>query len=154
MLRRIHQTVTIGVALLIVSITNGYTQKFFPISPLRINQTTFTIELATTKAQLEQGLMQRKSLPEDTGMLFIFPKIALVSMWMKNTFIPLDMVFIDEHGMITDIAEHTTPLSEKIISSKLPAKAVLELNAGTCKKQGIKIGDTIVHDTFLPPATY
>lgn len=150
-MQKIHQTVTMGIFLILSCITNGYAGEAFPISTLKINQARFTIEIATTQAQQEQGLMNRKTMKDDAGMLFVFEKSEPVFMWMKNTYISLDMVFIDEQGAIIQIAENTKPLSEAIISGTKPTKAVLELKAGTCKKQSIQIGDKVIYDTFSHP---
>jgi uncharacterized membrane protein (UPF0127 family) len=101
----------------------------------------FTIELALSDAQMEQGLMFRRSLAPDAGMLFDFKRPTLVTMWMKNTFIPLDMLFLDEHGQIIDIHERAVPQSLSIIAAKGAARYVVELNGGTVARRGIKIGD-------------
>jgi uncharacterized membrane protein (UPF0127 family) len=108
----------------------------------------FDVELATTPAQLEQGLMFRRSLPPDAGMLFDFGTPSPVSMWMKNTFIPLDMLFIDAHGRIINIAERTVPGSLAAVSAAAPARAVLELNGGTAARLGIRPGDRVLFPIF------
>ncbi len=81
-------------------------------------------------------------------MLFVYPSDAPVSMWMKNTFIPLDMFFIGSDGRITHIAERTVPQSTELIGSNGPVRAVLELNGGTASRLGIKPGDRVVHRVF------
>ena len=101
----------------------------------------FAIELALSDAQMEQGLMFRRSLAPNAGMLFDFKVPTSVTMWMKNTFIPLDMLFLDEAGRISDIHERAVPLSTDIIASKAPARYVIELNGGTAARLGIKSGD-------------
>lgn len=103
----------------------------------------FTVEIARTDQERATGLMYRKELPEGRGMLFDFSPEQNVSMWMKNTFISLDMIFIDREGRILRIAENTEPQSEKIISSGGPARAVLEVIAGTARKYGIQPGDKV-----------
>lgn len=108
----------------------------------------FTVEMATTDEERIKGLMYRKSLPEGQGMLFDFTPEQDVQMWMKNTYIPLDMIFIRADGSILSIAENTTPLSEKIISSNGLAKGVLEVIAGTARKYGIVPGDKVAHPLF------
>jgi len=108
----------------------------------------FSIELALTPAQQEQGLMFRRSLPPDAGMLFDFGEARGASFWMRNTLIPLDMLFIDADGHIADIHERAVPLSEDPIDSKVPVRAVLEVNGGTVSRLGIKRGDRIVHPAF------
>jgi len=108
----------------------------------------FSIELALTPEQQEQGLMFRRSLPPDAGMLFDFGETREASFWMKNTLIPLDMLFIDGEGHIADIHERAVPLSEDPIDSKVPVRAVLEVNGGTVSRLGIKLGD-VVHDAIF-----
>ncbi len=108
----------------------------------------FTVELAVTDEERMTGLMYRKELPEGRGMLFDFKRDQDVSMWMKNTYIPLDMVFIRADGRIARIAESTTPFSEQIISSGVPVRAVLEVIGGTAQKLGIAPGDRVAHPIF------
>ena len=108
----------------------------------------FSVEMATTEQEKETGLMYRKELPDGKGMLFDFSPEQQVSMWMKNTYISLDMIFIRADGRILRIAENTEPLSTKIISSGGPAKAVLEVIGGTAQKYGIQPGDRVAHPLF------
>ena len=108
----------------------------------------FSVEMATTEQEKETGLMYRKELPDGKGMLFDFSPEQQVSMWMKNTYISLDMIFIRADGRILRIAENTEPLSTKIISSGGLAKGVLEVIAGTAKKYGIAAGDRVAHPLF------
>ena len=106
------------------------------------------LEIVTTDEERTKGLMYRKSLPEGTGMLFDFGEERVVVMWMKNTYVPLDMIFIRANGTIARIAENTTPLSEAHISSGTPVKGVLELLAGAARKYGIMPGDKVSHRFF------
>jgi len=108
----------------------------------------FSVEMAMTEQEKETGLMYRKELPDGKGMLFDFSPEQQVSMWMKNTYIPLDMIFIRADGRILRIAENTEPLSTKIISSGGLAKGVLEVIAGTAQKYGIAPGDRVAHPLF------
>ena len=108
----------------------------------------FMVEIATTEEERERGLMYRKSVPEGTGMLFDFDREREVIMWMKNTYVSLDMIFIRADGTIARIAENTTPLSEAHINSGPPVKGVLEVAAGTARKYGISVGDKISHRFF------
>src|SRR4051794_6739213 len=108
----------------------------------------FSVEMATTDEEKTTGLMYRKELPDGKGMLFDFSPEQQVSMWMKNTYISLDMIFIRADGRILRIAESTEPLSTKIISSGGLAKGVLEVIAGTAQKYGIQPGDRVAHPLF------
>jgi len=108
----------------------------------------FSVEMATTEEEKQTGLMYRKELADGKGMLFDFNPEQEVSMWMKNTYVSLDMIFIRADGRILRIAENTEPLSTKIISSRGPARAVLEVVAGTAQKYGIRVGDRVGHPLF------
>lgn len=108
----------------------------------------FSVEMATTEEEKTTGLMYRKELPDGKGMLFDFSPEQQISMWMKNTYISLDMIFIRADGRILRIAENTEPLSTKIISSGGLAKGVLEVIAGTAQKYGIQPGDRVAHPLF------
>src|SRR5271154_1789624 len=108
----------------------------------------FSVEIATTEQEKETGLMYRKELADGKGMLFDFSPEQEVSMWMKNTYISLDMIFIRADGRILRIAENTETLSTKIIPSNGLAKGVLEVIAGTAKKYGIQPGDRVGHPLF------
>jgi uncharacterized membrane protein (UPF0127 family) len=108
----------------------------------------FSVEIATTEQEKETGLMYRKELADGRGMLFDFSPEQQVSMWMKNTFISLDMIFIRADGRILRIAENTEPQSTAIIASQGLVKGVLEVIAGTAKKYGIAPGDRVGHPLF------
>lgn len=108
----------------------------------------FSVEMAVTDEERAKGLMYRRELPDGRGMLFDFTPEQTVSMWMKNTYISLDMIFIGADGRVTRVAENTEPESTRIISSGGPAKAVLEVIAGTARKYGIAEGDQVVHPLF------
>jgi uncharacterized membrane protein (UPF0127 family) len=108
----------------------------------------FSVEMATTEEEKQTGLMYRKELPDGKGMLFDFSPEQQISMWMKNTYIPLDMIFIRADGRILRIAENTEPLSTRIISSGGLARGVLEVIAGTAQKYGIQPGDRVAHPLF------
>ena len=103
----------------------------------------FSVELATNDAERERGLMFRKELPEGHGMLFDFEREAPVAFWMHNTYIPLDMIFIRADGSILRIAENAEPLSDRLIPSGGPVRAVLEVIGGTARKLGIAPGDRV-----------
>ncbi|HEU0218102.1 MAG TPA: DUF192 domain-containing protein [Stellaceae bacterium] len=108
----------------------------------------FAIELALSDAQMEQGLMFRRSMPANAGMLFDFKHPTNVTMWMKNTLIPLDMLFLDNGARIIDIRERAVPYSTDIIASRVPARYVIELNGGTVARLGIKPGDQVSSPYF------
>jgi hypothetical protein len=108
----------------------------------------FDVELAVTPDERSKGLMFRRELPAGRGMLFDFNGEGHVGMWMKNTYVSLDMIFIRADGRIARIAENTEPLSETTIPSGAPVKAVLEVAAGTAKRLGIAPGDRVAHRIF------
>ncbi|MEM8645445.1 MAG: DUF192 domain-containing protein [Pseudomonadota bacterium] len=106
----------------------------------------FTVERAETPAHKSRGLMHRRHMKADHGMLFTWPNERNVSMWMSNTVLSLDMVFIKKNGQVHRVQENTVPFSETIIEAGAPVLRVLELNAGTAGKIGLKPGDTIILD--------
>ncbi|MEK9685156.1 MAG: DUF192 domain-containing protein [Rhodospirillaceae bacterium] len=108
----------------------------------------FQVEIARTPREHELGLMFRRSLAKNSGMLFQYAYPSIIRMWMKNTFIPLDMIFISEEGYVVRVFERAVPGSLQIISSEKPVKAVLEVNGGTVSRIGLKIGDRIYHPFF------
>jgi uncharacterized membrane protein (UPF0127 family) len=108
----------------------------------------FRVEIAVTPEQRQQGLMYRESLAADTGMLFLYGEDRQVRMWMKNTLIPLDMIFIRRDGTVESVAERTIPLSSAIVASKGDVAAVLEVNGGTAARLGIRPGDRVRHAAF------
>jgi uncharacterized protein len=108
----------------------------------------FTVELATTPGQMEQGLMFRKSMAPDAGMLFDYRAPSMAAMWMKNTLIPLDMLFVDAQGRIVNIHERAVPGSLDTIAAAAPVRAVIELNGGTAARLGIRPGDRVVFPMF------
>ncbi|ARM12235.1 MULTISPECIES: DUF192 domain-containing protein [Rhizobium] len=107
----------------------------------------FTVEVALTADQRAHGLMFRKTMADDAGMIFDFGEPRRVAMWMENTILPLDMLFADNAGTIRHIKEKATPYSRDIIDSMSPVKYVVELNAGIVGKLGIKVGDRIISAT-------
>lgn len=109
---------------------------------------SFQIELANTDSSRSTGLMHRAEIALDHGMLFDFKRDRMVTMWMRNTFIPLDMLFLSEDGEIMAIAENTVPHSEKTVSSRVRVRSVLEVAAGTVQRLGIKTGDRVRHAMF------
>lgn len=113
----------------------------------------FSVELADTEERRRTGLMFREDLALDSGMLFDFESPRVITMWMRNTPLPLDMIFIGPGGRVVSVAENTVPFSEAIVSSRYPASSVFEVNAGTAKRIGIKVGDTVSHPIFEAPAS-
>jgi uncharacterized membrane protein (UPF0127 family) len=124
----------------------------FPTSELTIVSATgphrFKVELAETPAQMTQGLMFRTSLAPDAGMLFDYRRPTAATMWMRNTLIPLDMLFVDAQGRIVNIHERAVPQSLDVIAAAEPVRAVIELNGGTAARLGIGPGDVVVHPIF------
>ncbi len=128
----------------------GTMQVFVPLRIVSASgqSHTFQIEVADTDQKRMTGLMYRKTMPFDQGMLFDFKASTSIQMWMKNTYLSLDMLFIRADGTIARIAENTEPLSESIIASGEPVLAVLELVGGTSAKLGIKAGDQVDFPMF------
>ncbi len=104
---------------------------------------TFRVEIADDPREQERGLMFRRSMADDEGMLFPYSTDRRASFWMRNTYIPLDIIFIEANGTIESIAERTTPLSEKSVRSKGPVRFVLEINGGLSDTLGIAPGDRV-----------
>ena len=105
----------------------------------------FDVEVALTPAQQAQGLMFREKMEPDVGMLFVYDEVQPAAFWMKNTLIPLDMLFIAADGRIVNIHERATPKSLDAIRSAAPVKAILEINGGMSARLGIRAGDRVVH---------
>jgi uncharacterized membrane protein (UPF0127 family) len=142
-----HVSIWLGALLLAVSLLAAGRVAAADLHPLEIvtraGVQVFSVEEAKTDEERERGLMFRTSLPDGQGMIFDFSPEQNVSMWMKNTLIPLDMIFIRADGRILRIAENTRIQSEEIIPSGGPVRAVVEVIAGTAKKYGIAPGDRV-----------
>lgn len=134
--------------MLSASRVTAQTDKTLTIQKANGEEISVQIEIADSPEKQRTGLMFRKYMPENAGMLFLFDRSERIGMWMKNTYLPLDMLFIDENGLIQDIAENTEPLSLKTIESKTDVSAVLETNAGFVKKNKINTGDKVIHSFF------
>ena len=124
-----------------------------PVLPLEIETSSgrhvFNVEWEKTDAERERGLMDRKSMAADHGMLFDFrPRDQPVMFWMKDTLIPLDMIFIGHDGRVVSIKHDAKPMDETIIKSGGPTTAVLEVNAGVADKMAAKVGDLVKHTMF------
>lgn len=148
---------SISLAFILLLLMAGFTataqaQATFPKGELSIKtaETTydFDIELALDDNHRQYGMMFRTEMPEMTGMLFVYDRKRDLAMWMKNTFISLDILFLDTNGKIINIAKSAQPRSLSRISSQRPAKAVLELKGGITDKLGINAGDEIIHSIF------
>lgn len=111
---------------------------------------TFTVEVVREEKDRNRGLMFRQEMAESAGMLFDYDPPQQISFWMKNTFIPLDIIFIGADGRILNIAEKTTPLSLERLPAAGKARGVLEINGGLSEKLGIKPGDKVRHTLFDP----
>ena len=109
---------------------------------------TFKIEVADEEQERTIGLMFRTEMPINHGMLFDFGATGPIAMWMQNTVLPLDMIFIEPDGKVLRIEHNTTPFSREVISSGGPVSHVLEVNAGVAKQIGLKVGDRILHPDF------
>jgi uncharacterized protein len=125
----------------------------FPQSLLAVRTSSghvvnFKIWEANTQKREEQGMMFIRQMDAHTGMLFMFPENRSVTMWMKNTYVPLDLLFLNAHGKIDYIEAHATPESTAIIGPSTPEYAVLELKGGACEQFGIKVGDKVLHKNF------
>ena len=110
----------------------------------------FNVEIAITSIQRKRGLMGRKKLAAQSGMLFLYEKPHKISFWMKNTVIPLDIIFLSMSGEISHIEHNAQPFSMKRISGRSDTIAVLEINGQSANREGIKTGDLVRHPFFLP----
>ena len=110
----------------------------------------FTVEIVDEHAERARGLMFRETMLPTHGMLFIFDEMGPVFMWMKDTVLPLDMIFVKPNGLVARIEQDTTPHSLKVIGSGEPVTHVLELNAGMSRLIGLKPGDRLIHPFFDP----
>jgi uncharacterized membrane protein (UPF0127 family) len=127
--------------------------QVFPASKLRIATPdarlhTFKVWVAADDARRARGLMHVRELADDEGMLFLYPEEQPIGMWMKNTYIPLDMLFVAADGRVMRVAENATPHSLATISSGRPALGVIELKGGTAAKLGIRAGARVEHPAF------
>ncbi|KZD05863.1 DUF192 domain-containing protein [Oceanibaculum pacificum] len=128
--------------------STGFERSALIIETADGKQHRFSVELAVTPQQQAQGLMYRERLETEAGMLFLYEPPQEIAMWMKNTVIPLDMIFVDESGAVTGVAERTIPFSTQTIESPGLARAVLELNAGTAERLNIAPGARLIHQAF------
>jgi uncharacterized protein len=144
----------IAFAVLLLAVGGNAPARAGELEPLQIVTASgahdFKVEVAADNGSRERGLMNRRYMAPDHGMLFEFPENAPVSFWMKNTYIPLDMIFISPRGVVTNVVAKAEPLSERVIPSGPPCVAVLEVNGGVAASIGLKIGDSVRHAFFKP----
>lgn len=132
----------------------GVEEVEFAVSPApllvhtREGTRRFAVEVADDPRKRARGLMYRRSMAPDAGMLFCFDRTRPVNMWMKNTVLPLDMIFAREDGTVARVAEDAEPYSEAVVSSGEPVRFVLEINAGQAREQGIAAGDRLSHPSM------
>lgn len=126
----------------------GLSPETVTITDSKKGRHVFEVELAASEAEVRQGLMGRTSLADDAGMLFVFENARERSFWMRDTLIPLDIIFIDEDGRIVRIYENAKPKDETPLPSGAPILGVLEIKAGRVAALGIRVGDTVHHNLF------
>ncbi|MBC8038884.1 MAG: DUF192 domain-containing protein [Rhizobiales bacterium] len=140
------------IALLWVAISHAQDAPLSKIEPLTVvteeGAILFTVEIADTEALRQRGLMFRHRVPEDRGMLFDYGEARQVALWMKNTYVALDMVFIRADGTVAYVAENTVPRSLDAIGVIEPVRGVLEVAGGTAKRIGLRAGDKVYHRIF------
>ena len=112
------------------------------------NKANFLVEIAKNLKERKKGLMNRTTLHREAGMLFVFSKERNISIWMKNTYFPLDIIFISKNKIIKKIIESAKPLEEKIYSSDSPARYALEVNAGVVREYNIEIGNKVYFEKY------
>ena len=142
---------TLLAVMLVMSVVAAYAQAPLPEVTLAISGHRITAEVASTDAERSQGLMHRRMLPENRGMLFVFPEPALHAMWMVNTYVPLSVAFLDANGVIINI-EDMAPHTQTPHGAKRPAKYALEANRGWFRKRAIQAGAKVEGLERAPPA--
>jgi uncharacterized membrane protein (UPF0127 family) len=122
------------------------------VGPDSVRRAVVSVEIADTSARREYGLMYRRHLDENAGMIFVFKAPQHLEFWMKNTIIPLDMIFADSAGKIVGIVRKAEPFSEAADSVEPDSQYVLEVNGGFCERHGVEPGDTLLFEGFVPKA--
>lgn len=120
--------------------------RIYFLNPDGSKTKNFKVEIAKTPKETSKGMMYRRSMPEDSGMLFIFPRMEERSFWMKNTYIPLDMIFIDSDYKVVNVVHNAPPLSQTSRKSIYPCMYVLELYGGVAEKAGIVSGSVMQYE--------
>jgi uncharacterized membrane protein (UPF0127 family) len=144
---RIHvAVVVVAIWIIVMAVSACQAQPKVTIATKAGRQVSFQVEIADTPVKRERGLQYRRELAADRGMIFLFPAESLQSFWMKNTPLPLDMIFINRERKIVGIVEQTVPFSLDPRSVGAPSQFVLEINGGLSKRHGIKAGDTVRFD--------
>ncbi len=150
--RRTLLLLAAAIAANLFAFSGGAQLQSFGTSELTIVSATgphrFTVEVAETPEQMEQGLMFRRTMPPDAGMLFDYKTPTVATMWMRNTLIPLDMLFVDARGRIVNIHQRAVPQTLDVIAAEAPVRAVIELNGGIAARLGIAPGDRVQHPIF------
>lgn len=123
------------------------------VAPDGAEHASVRVEIANTVAQRELGLMYRTHLDPDAGMIFVFPSPSRLSFWMKNTAIPLDMIFADSSGKIVGIVENAEPFSERMLGVHSDSQYVLEVNGGFAQRHHVAPGDLLKFSGFVPRAS-
>ena len=150
----------IGAAALVLAAGSATAAANAPLHRLEIDTASgphiFNVELMSTDAEREHGLMFRRSMPRDHGMLFDFHRQQPVVFWMKNTYLPLDMIFVASNGRVVSIKHDAKPMDETLIPSGAPTQGVIEVNAGVAKAIGVQVGDEVKASIFHDgePATH
>ncbi|MBD3771182.1 MAG: DUF192 domain-containing protein [Rhodobacterales bacterium] len=149
---RMKRSLVSGLAAIAFVLTAPAALAELETSPLTIESSNgvhaFTVEIADEPEEITTGLMNRESMDPDAGMLFDFGQPREAAMWMKNTLIPLDMLFMAPDGQVIAIARNAVPGSLRTITPGVPVKAVLELNGGRAEELGIEPGDEVIHPIF------
>ena len=146
----------LGALIWVLTVSGAYSQSQCELDALDIqspNSSTvrFTIEVVDTPETRALGLMNRAELGRFSGMLFVYPEAQRVSFWMRNTLIPLDMIFVDARGVIQNIHENATPLSEVSILGGNNIKYVFEVNGGASRNLGVQVGAVLRHPSISGP---
>ena len=151
-MKKIIASIALWLSVPVLAAPVALAQQSLETMPLSIDsasgQHAFTVEIANDPEEISTGLMNRESLGENAGMLFDFGNPREPAMWMKNTLIPLDMLFMTQDGTVLMIARNAVPGSLRTISPGTPVKAVLEINGGRAAELGIEPGDTVRHPIF------